>query len=160
MARFACLRSLQTFELRQKQTPTCSTRSGAPEHAPALDPARTAPRQAKPVPPPTPAPIKPTEASTIRPRSLSTSPERQFTGDYSTHGDCPWIDPTAVSRLEHTPPTSPTACARGPTDFGHHRRRVVPQRDRKDFPKLTPPFAGPPSPPVSRATLFTSAVTV
>jgi hypothetical protein len=47
-----------------------------PEHAPTLDPTRTAPRQAKPVP--TPAPIKPTEASTL--------PERKFTGDRSAHG--------------------------------------------------------------------------
>jgi hypothetical protein len=36
---------------------------------------------------------------------------------------------------------SPPACARGPTDSGHHRRRVVPQRDRQDLPELTPPFA-------------------
>jgi hypothetical protein len=43
MARFARLRSLQTFEQRQKQTPMCSTRSGAPEHAPTLNPTRTAP---------------------------------------------------------------------------------------------------------------------
>jgi hypothetical protein len=55
---------------------------------------------------------------------------------------------------------SPPACARGPTDFGHHRRQVVPRRDRQDLPELTPPFAGPPSLPVSRATLFIFAVTV
>jgi hypothetical protein len=66
--------------------PTCSTRSGVPEHAPALGPARTAPRQAKLVPTPAPAPIKSTEASTVRPRSLSTSAERKFTGDCSAHG--------------------------------------------------------------------------
>jgi hypothetical protein len=70
------------------------------------------------------------------------------------------LNPTAVSRPEHTPPTSPTACARGPTDSGHHSRRAIPWRDRRDFPELTPPFAGPPSPPVSRAALFTSAGTV
>jgi hypothetical protein len=70
------------------------------------------------------------------------------------------LNPTVVSRPEHTPPTSPPACARGPLDSGHHRRRAVPRRDRKDFPELTPPFAEPPSPPVSRAALFTSAVTV
>jgi hypothetical protein len=58
------------------------------------------------------------------------------------------------------PPTSPHACARGPTDSGHHRRRAVPQLDHQDFLELTPPFAGPPSLPVSRAALFTSAVTV
>jgi hypothetical protein len=74
MARFACLRSLQMFEQGQKQTSTCSTRPGIAEHAPTLDPARTALRQAKSMPPP--APIKPAEASTVRPRSLSTSLER------------------------------------------------------------------------------------
>jgi hypothetical protein len=65
----------------------------------------------------------------------------------------------AVDRPKHTPPTSSPACARGPADSGHHRRRAVPRRDRKDLPKLTPPFAGPPSPPVSRAALFLSAGT-
>jgi hypothetical protein len=59
-----------------------------------------------------------------------------------------------VSRPERTPPTSPTACARGQTDSGHHRRRAAPRRDRQDLPDLTPPFTGPPSPRVSRATLF------
>jgi hypothetical protein len=66
----------------------------------------------------------------------------------------------AVDRPEHPPPTSSPACARGPADSGHHRRRVVPHRDRKDLPKPTPPFAKPPSPPVSRAALFSSAGTV
>jgi hypothetical protein len=66
----------------------------------------------------------------------------------------------AVDRPEHTPPTSSPACARGPADFGHHRRRAIPRRDRKDFPKPTPPFAGPPSSLVSRAALFNSAGTV
>jgi hypothetical protein len=65
-----------------------------------------------------------------------------------------------VDRPEHPPPTSSPACARGPADSGLHRRRVVPRRDRKDFPEPTPPFAGPPSPPISRAALFTSAGTV
>jgi hypothetical protein len=49
---------------------------------------------------------------------------------------------------------SSAACARGPANSGHHRRRAVPRRGRKDLPKPTPPFAGPPSPPVSRAALF------
>jgi hypothetical protein len=66
----------------------------------------------------------------------------------------------AVDRPEHPPPTSSPACARGPADSGHHRRRAVPRRDRKDFPEPTPSFAGSPSPPVSRAALFTSAGTV
>ena len=66
----------------------------------------------------------------------------------------------AVDRPEHTPPTSSPACACGPADSGHHLRRVVPRCDRKDLTKPTPPFAGPPSPLVSRAALFTSVVTV
>jgi hypothetical protein len=65
-----------------------------------------------------------------------------------------------MSRPERSPPTSPSACACGPTDSGRHRRRVVPRRDRQDLPELTLPFAGPPSPSVSRATLFIPAVTV
>jgi hypothetical protein len=40
------------------------------------------------------------------------------------------------------------------------RRRAVPRRDRQSLPEPTPPFVGPPSPPVSRATLFFPAVTV
>jgi hypothetical protein len=58
----------------------------------------------------------------------------------------------AVDRPEHSP--------RGPADFGHHRRRAVPRCDRKDLPKPTPPFAGPPSLPVSRAALFPFVGTV
>jgi hypothetical protein len=57
-------------------------------------------------------------------------------------------------------PTSSPACARGLADSGHHRRRAVPRRDRKDLPKPTLPFARPPSSPVSRAALFTSAGTI
>jgi hypothetical protein len=68
-----------------------------PEHAPALSPVRTVPRQARPVP--TPAPIKPTEASTVRPRSLSTSPERKITGNRSAHGvPAAAREPTTVDR--------------------------------------------------------------
>jgi hypothetical protein len=66
----------------------------------------------------------------------------------------------AVDRLEHSPPTSSPACARGPADSGHHRRRAVPRCDRKDFLNPTPSFVGPPSPPVSRAALFPFAGTV
>jgi hypothetical protein len=65
-----------------------------------------------------------------------------------------------VVRLEHSPPTSSPACARGPADFDHHRRRAVPRCDRQNLPEPTPPLAGPPSPPVSRAAFFPSAVTV
>jgi hypothetical protein len=38
--------------------------------------------------------------------------------------------------------------------MSHHRRRAAPRRDRHDLPWLTPPLAGPSSPPVSRTTLF------
>jgi hypothetical protein len=66
----------------------------------------------------------------------------------------------AMDRPEHTSSTSSPACARGPADSGHHRRRAIPRRDRKDLPKPTPPFTGPPSTPVSRAALFPSMGTV
>jgi hypothetical protein len=66
----------------------------------------------------------------------------------------------AVDRPEQPPPMSSPACARGPADSGHHRRRAVPRRDHKDLPKPTPPFIGPPSPSVSRAALFPFAGTV
>jgi hypothetical protein len=66
----------------------------------------------------------------------------------------------AVDRPEHPPPMSSLACARGLADSGHHRRRAVPRRDRKDFPEPTPSFVRPPSLPVSRAALFSSAGTV
>jgi hypothetical protein len=52
------------------------------------------------------------------------------------------------------PPMRPTACARGQTYSGHHRRRPAPRRDRQDLPDLTQPFTGPPSPPVRCAVLF------
>jgi hypothetical protein len=58
-----------------------------------------------------------------------------------------------MSRL-HTPPTSPTACARGQPYSGHHRRQSAPRRGRQDLPDLTQPFTGPPSPLVSHTTLF------
>jgi hypothetical protein len=60
----------------------------------------------------------------------------------------------------HSPPTRTPACARGPGDSGHPRHQVVPRRDRQSLPEPTPPFAGPPSPPVSRTTFFFPVVTV
>jgi hypothetical protein len=65
-----------------------------------------------------------------------------------------------VDRPEQPPPTSSPACTRRPADSGHHHCRAVPRHDRKNFPEPTPSFTGPPLPPVSRATLFTSAGTV
>jgi hypothetical protein len=57
-----------------------------PEHAQRLIP--RAPRRAKPCPCllPAPAPIKPTKASTVLPRVLSTSPEPGITGVCPAHG--------------------------------------------------------------------------
>ena len=46
------------------------------------------------------------------------------------------------------------ACARGPSDSGHPRRRAVRRCDRQNLPELTLPLAGPLSPLVSRAALF------
>jgi hypothetical protein len=66
----------------------------------------------------------------------------------------------AVVWPAHSPPTKTPACARGPGDSGHPRRQAAPRRDRQSLPEPTPPFAEPPSLPVSRATLFFSAVTV
>jgi hypothetical protein len=61
---------------------------------------------------------------------------------------------------EHPPPTRSPACARGPADSSHHRRRAVHHCDRQDLQKPTPPLAGHLSPPVSRAALFFPAGTV
>jgi hypothetical protein len=66
----------------------------------------------------------------------------------------------AVIRPEHSPLTSSPACARGPADSDHHRRRAVPRCDRQDLPEPTPSLAGPLSPPVSCAALFPSTIIV
>jgi hypothetical protein len=85
LPRFARLRSQQAFEQGQKHTSMCSTRPDLARARPAPDPARPAWRQAEPVPLPTPVPIKPAKASTVRPRSLSTLPERKITGVCPAH---------------------------------------------------------------------------
>jgi hypothetical protein len=52
-----------------------------------------------PAPTPAPTPIKPTEALTVHPRSLSTPPERKFTGDRSAHGvPAAARDPTTIDQ--------------------------------------------------------------
>jgi hypothetical protein len=83
-----------------------------------------APRHAKqdPVPVPTPAPIKPTPALTVHPRSLSTPPERKFTGDRSAHGmPAAARDPTTVDRPpSHSPPRPTLGIAS--TDHGEASR--------------------------------------
>jgi hypothetical protein len=70
------------------------------------------------------------------------------------------LNQIAVNWPVHSPPTRTPACARGPSDSGHPRRRAVPRCDRQNLPEPTLPFAGPISPPVSRATLFFLACTV
>jgi hypothetical protein len=236
LPRFARLRSQQALEHGKKQTPTCSTRSGAPEHALALSPACTAPRRAKPVPLPAPsqtrAPARArayktsqgfnrtpplaldlagaqdhrrlpcTQHASSRPsthqrrpanraipnpvrssretlRASVKLPEQRIelclAGD--TDSGSPdftrspaYVDRAprrvflqflarvdslapreasralglsyiAMDRPEHTPSTSSHACACGSADFGHHHRRAVPRRDRKDFPE--PPLPSP-----------------
>jgi hypothetical protein len=67
---------------------------------------------------------------------------------------------SAVVRPEHSPPTSSPGYARGPADSGYPRHRVVPCYDRQDLPEPTPRLAGPLSPPVSRAALFTPVGTI
>jgi hypothetical protein len=86
LARFARLIDQQAFERGLKQTSTCSTCPGTPEHAQALGPAR--PRQATPdlAPSPTPMPIKQPEAVTILPCTPSAPPEHEFAGVLSMHG--------------------------------------------------------------------------
>jgi hypothetical protein len=70
-----------------------------PEHAQRLT--SCAPRRAKPRPCPLPAsaPIKPAEASAVRPRALSTSPEHEIAGVAPAH-DVPAAAraPTTVDR--------------------------------------------------------------
>jgi hypothetical protein len=70
------------------------------------------------------------------------------------------LNKLAVVWPVYSPPTRTPACTRGPGDSGHSRRQAIPRRDRQSLPERTPPFAGPPSPPVSRATLFFPAVTI
>jgi hypothetical protein len=70
------------------------------------------------------------------------------------------LNQIAVVWPVHSPPTRTPACARGPGDSGHPRRQAAPRCDRQSLPEPTLTFAGPISPPVSRATLFLPAGTV
>jgi hypothetical protein len=92
---------LQALEQRQKQTHTCSTRSGAPEHALGAPPTRVAPRRANPAS--TPAPIKSIPTLTVHPRALLTQPELKFAGV------CPVSEVPAAARAMATvdQPTQP-----------------------------------------------------
>jgi hypothetical protein len=64
MARFARLRSLQTFEQWKKHTSTCSTLPARARARPRVPPHTQRRARAKPAPWPAPAPIKPSQAST------------------------------------------------------------------------------------------------
>jgi hypothetical protein len=70
------------------------------------------------------------------------------------------LNQIAVVLPVHSPPTRTPACARGPGDSGRPHRQAAPRCDRQSLPEPTPPFAGPISPSVSRATLFFPAGTV
>jgi hypothetical protein len=70
------------------------------------------------------------------------------------------LNQLAVVWPVHSPPMRTPACVRGPSDSGHPCRRAAPRRDRQSLLEPTLPFAGPISPPVSRATLFFPAGTV
>jgi hypothetical protein len=99
------LAAQQALELGQKNTHTCSIYPGALEHTPVLGPVR--PRRVMPDPAPTP--IKPPEATTVLPRSLSAPPEHEFAGVLPTHG----VPAAAQARPPWTdhfgpPPSNPT----------------------------------------------------
>jgi hypothetical protein len=78
LARYACLVDQHAFELEQKQTSTCSTFAGAPEHARAPDPSRPCRATPDPAPSPAPSPIKQPKASTVLGRTLSVPPKPEF----------------------------------------------------------------------------------
>jgi hypothetical protein len=109
MARFACLAAQQGLEFGQKEMVTCSTRPGNARARPDAQPRA---RRATP----DPAPIKLTPALTVHPRSLSTPPERKFTGDRSAPGvPTAARAPTAVDWLlqPSSNPTNPLASLLG-----------------------------------------------
>jgi hypothetical protein len=110
LPRFARLRSRRAVEQGQKNTSTCSTRSERARARPAPDPVRPAPRPCLLL---APAPIKPTEASTVLPRALSTSPEPEITGVCPADGvPAAARSPATVDRLAEPFPTPSNARSR------------------------------------------------
>jgi hypothetical protein len=100
LPRFIRLRSQQAFEQGQKHTSTCLTRPELARARSAPNPVRPVSNQAEPAPLPAPAPIKPAKASTVRPRSLSTSLEHKITGVCPTHSvPAAARKPTTLDRL-------------------------------------------------------------
>jgi hypothetical protein len=103
-----------------------------------------APRRAKqdPVPVPALVPIKSTPALTVHPSSLSTPPERKFTGDRSAHGvPAAARDPTTIDRHPSHSSPRPTlgiasACL---GEASRARNRTIPRRrHRIDLAGLHP----------------------
>jgi hypothetical protein len=70
------------------------------------------------------------------------------------------VDYLAVVRSEPSPPMNSPACARGPADSDHPRRRPAHRRDRRDLPYILDHLAGAISPPVSPSALSSIAVTI
>jgi hypothetical protein len=96
MARFARLAAQQALELGQKETNTCST---FPGNARACPDAR--PRA------PVPVPIKPTEALTIRPQSLSAPPKRKRSSEFGLRTACQRLPEPQPPWTSHSGPPPP-----------------------------------------------------
>jgi hypothetical protein len=118
LPRFARLRSQQAFEQGQKHTSMCSTCPELARTRPVPDPTRHASRQVEPVPLPAPAPIKPAKASTVRPRSLSTSPKRKITGVCLAH---------SVPAADRAPTTIDQPTEQSPAPSDPRERLCVPR---------------------------------
>jgi hypothetical protein len=76
---------------------------------------------------------------------------------FLTSGEALWpvhLDNRAVSRPDSSPLTSISACARGPTDSDHSRRRPAHRRDPQDFPYILDHLTGAVSQPVSPSAPF------
>jgi hypothetical protein len=71
-----------------------------------------------------------------------------------------WLINYALVRPDSLPPTSSPACARGPADSDHPRRRPAHRRDPQDLPYTLDHLTGAVSPPVSPSALSSAAGTV
>jgi hypothetical protein len=65
-----------------------------------------------------------------------------------------------MSRPDSSPSTSISACARGPADSDHPRRRPAHRRDPRDLLYILDHLTGAALPPVSPSALFFAAGTV
>jgi hypothetical protein len=76
---------------------------------------------------------------------------------FLTSGEALWLvhlDNRAVSRPDSSPPTSISACARGPADSDHPQRRPSHRRDPRDLPYILNHLTGALSSPVSPSAPF------